>query len=164
MKKNKGKEKDKEKLSEENTGHARVQYGVVPYRVGEHGRLEVMLVTSRERRRWVVPKGWPIKNLKPYSSAEREAYEEAGLVGRIGKRSVGSYQYGKRLTPALTVTCEVELFPLKVRKQLKRFPEKDQREGRWFGLEEAASLVEERELGEIVRRLDQLIEPASSAA
>ena len=145
-------------------GEALVQYGALPYRVAEDGHLEVMLVTSRETRRWVVPKGWPIRDLKPHSSAEREAYEEAGIVGRVRKRSVGSYTYDKRLNPDTTVLCEVELFPLEVRKQLKRWPEKKQREGRWFALDEAAAVVDERELGDIMRRLDKLVKPPSAPA
>ena len=161
MKKKKAWEKNKAQGS---AGEPLVQYGAVPYRVAEDGQLEVMLVTSRETRRWVVPKGWPIKSLKPHSSAEREAYEEAGIVGRVRKRSIGSYTYGKRLNPETTVTCEVELFPLEVRKQLKSWPEKNQREQRWFALDEAAALVDERELGDIVRRLDELVRPPGTAA
>jgi 8-oxo-dGTP pyrophosphatase MutT (NUDIX family) len=143
------------------TDEKRRQYGALPYRMAGDGHLEVMLVTSRETRRWVVPKGWPIKNLKPHSSAEREAFEEAGLLGRVGKRPVGSYHYGKRLRAGTTVTCEVELFPLEVRKQAKTWPEKDQREQRWFGLDEAAAAVAEPELGDLFRRLGDLIQPAA---
>ena len=137
----------------------RMQYGVLPYRLAEDGHLEVMLVTSRETRRWVVPKGWPIKKLKPHLSAEREAFEEAGLRGKVSTRAVGSYHYNKRLKAGTTVTCEVELFPLEVRKQEETWPEKDQRDQRWFGLDDAAAAVVEPELGDLLRRLGELIEP-----
>src|SRR3954447_18743086 len=75
----------------------RQQVGTLPFRFDDEGRLRVMLITSRESRRWVIPKGWPMRGLKPHRAAEREAYEEAGLEGRIGKTAVGVYTYQKRL-------------------------------------------------------------------
>ena len=137
-----------------NEAPCRAQFGALPYRFGEKG-LDILLVTSRETKRWVIPKGWPIKALKPHAAARREAYEEAGLVGEIGKRSVGSYSYDKRLKSRETVPCEVEVFPLAVERQLKRWPEKAEREARWFPAAEAAELVAEPELGDIIRAFDE---------
>jgi 8-oxo-dGTP pyrophosphatase MutT (NUDIX family) len=75
-----------------------IQFGALPWRIGERGTREVLLLTSRETRRWVIPKGWPMKGCKPAEVANREAYEEAGLIGRIvGKKPVGSFHYEKRL-------------------------------------------------------------------
>ena len=65
----------------------RVQYGVLPYRFGQDTAVEILLVTTRGRRRWIVPKGWPIKGLRPAKSAAREAFEEAGVTARIGAGS-----------------------------------------------------------------------------
>jgi 8-oxo-dGTP pyrophosphatase MutT (NUDIX family) len=74
------------------------QFAALPWRISERGTREVMLLTSRETHRWVIPKGWPMKKRKPAEAASQEAYEEAGLVGRIvGKRPVGSFHYAKRL-------------------------------------------------------------------
>jgi 8-oxo-dGTP pyrophosphatase MutT (NUDIX family) len=143
---------------------ARSQVAALPYRRRGREGLEVMLVTSRETRRWVIPKGWSGGRLKPHAAAEREAYEEAGLVGRIGKAAIGCYAYEKRLTSESSVTCTVDIFPLEVRRQLKRWPEKDQREGRWFTPEEAAKAVHEPDLADIIRRLDELVTPLTSAA
>ncbi len=128
----------------------RSQVGALPFRFDDDGGLRVMLITSRETRRWVIPKGWPMRALKPHRAAEREAFEEAGLKGRIGKAEIGRYAYDKRLGNGLSVPVEVTVFPLRVVGQRKRWPEMDQRDGRWFAPEEAALLVEEQGLQRIL--------------
>src|ERR1700731_1369791 len=75
----------------------RVQYGVLPYRFTETNSLEVLLVTTQQTRRWIIPQGWPIKGLKPPKSAAREAYEEAGIRGTVGAKSIGAFSYEKCL-------------------------------------------------------------------
>jgi 8-oxo-dGTP pyrophosphatase MutT (NUDIX family) len=128
------------------------QFAALPCRIAEDGSRQVMLLTSRETRRWVIPKGWPMKGLKPPQVAAREAYEEAGLVGRIiGKRPVGVFHYQKNL-PKDQLLCEVQVFLLWVDRQLDDWPEKGQRETKWFDPDEAAGLVDEGGLAEIVRR------------
>lgn len=131
-------------------GH-RAQYGALPLARDPDGSLKVLLVTSRETGRWVIPKGWPIKGLKPHRVAAREAYEEAGLVGEVGKRALGSYTYEKTLKNRTSVTCVVQVYPFRVRKRLRRWPEKKQRDSRWFSPEDAAAAVQEAALREIVR-------------
>ena len=80
------------------TSPKRVQYAALPYRLNGHAQPEVMLVTSRETRRWIIPKGWPHKGKTPHHSAAREAFEEAGVVGAVSKDSIGSFSYqGKAL-------------------------------------------------------------------
>ena len=88
----------------------RKQYAALP--LAEHGgRTSVMLITSRETRRWVIPKGNPERGLEPHALAAKEAYEEAGLVGRIGSEPVGRYRYAKRRSAkeAVPVGCFVNL-------------------------------------------------------
>ena len=131
----------------------RVQYGALPYRVGNGSRPEFMLVTSRETQRWIIPKGWPKKGKSPRRSAAREAFEEAGVVGAIGKRAVGSFSYEKRLRNGAMVTCEVRVFPLQVKRQDKAWPEKEERKIKWLSATKAAEKVKEPRLGEIIRRL-----------
>ncbi len=131
----------------------RVQYGALPYRVGNGARPEFMLVTSRETQRWIIPKGWPKKGKSPRRSAAREAFEEAGVIGAIGKRSVGSFSYEKRLRNGAVVTCEVRVFPLQVKRQDKEWPEKEERKIKWLSATKAAEKVKEPRLGEIIRRL-----------
>ena len=129
----------------------RQQIGALPFRFDDQGQLRVMLITSRETRRWVIPKGWPMRGLKPHRAAKREAYEEAGLKGRIGKAAVGVYAYEKRLANGLAVPCEVSVFPFQVTSQRKRWPEMGQRDGRWFHPDEAADVVQEEGLQHLLR-------------
>ena len=84
-----------------------VQFAALPFRVADDG-LRVMLLTSRETQRWVIPKGWPMRGRKPREAAAQEAFEEAGILGTIvGKRPVGSCHYSKRLSAhtASSVRC-----------------------------------------------------------
>lgn len=129
-----------------------VQYGALPI-VVDRGELRVLLITSRETRRWIIPKGWPIKKLSPSAVAAREAFEEAGLEGRAAERPVGVFSYVKRLKSGQHVTCHVETYLFEVERQLDDWPEKCQRERRWVSPEEAAHLVSDTGLGEVLRRL-----------
>jgi len=139
----------------------RVQYAALPFRREGDGEVSLFLVTSRETRRWIIPKGWPIRGLKPHDSAAREAWEEAGLQGRVRKKRLGRYSYEKRVDQAL-VLCDVDVFPLEVKRQTKRYPEKGQREGRWVSPEEAADLVHEPDLADLIRRTRELLAPKRS--
>lgn len=126
----------------------RQQFAALPFRT-DNG-LQVMLVTSRETRRWVLPKGWPIKGLKPHSVAAREALEEAGLTGKMAKEPIGSYRYIKRMRNGAAMPCEVGVFPMEVEKQRRNWPERDQRTTSWFALADAAGLVDEPELRDLL--------------
>jgi 8-oxo-dGTP pyrophosphatase MutT (NUDIX family) len=131
----------------------RVQYAALPYRVRGHSGTEVMLVTSRETRRWIIPKGWPHKGKTPHRSAAREAFEEAGVVGAIRRRSLGSFSYEKQLKSGNVVECKVRVYALEVKRQQKNWPEKKQREVKWLSASAAAKAVQEPMLGKIIRRL-----------
>jgi 8-oxo-dGTP pyrophosphatase MutT (NUDIX family) len=131
----------------------RVQYGALPYRVSNGHRPEFMLVTSRETRRWIIPKGWPKKGKSPRRSAAREAFEEAGVIGAVGRRPVGSFSYEKRLKNGGSVECEVRVFPLEVKRQSKEWPEKEERSVKWLSAAKAAEKVKEPMLSEIIRRM-----------
>jgi 8-oxo-dGTP pyrophosphatase MutT (NUDIX family) len=110
-----------------------------------------MLVTSRETGRWIIPKGWPKKRKAPYASAAREALEEAGVVGEVGKDPIGSYSYKKRLKSGAVVACEVQVFPLEVKRQQKTWREKGERELHWFSPTDAAKAVREPALRDVIR-------------
>jgi 8-oxo-dGTP pyrophosphatase MutT (NUDIX family) len=129
-----------------------LQFAALPWRISAGGVREVMLLTTRETHRWVIPKGWPIKGRKPAEVASQEVYEEAGLTGQIvGKRPVGNFHYEKRLAKK-AIICEVRVFLFRVEQQLDDWPEKGWRERRWFDAREAAALVEEGGLAEILDR------------
>jgi 8-oxo-dGTP pyrophosphatase MutT (NUDIX family) len=128
------------------------QFAALPWRLSEGGTRQIMLLTSRETRRWVIPKGWPMKKRKPSEVASQEAYEEAGLIGQIvDKRPLGTFAYEKRLATS-ALLCRVRVFSFRVERQLDDWPEKDQRETKWFDADEAATLVEEGGLAEIIDR------------
>lgn len=134
-----------------------VQFAALPYRRGEDG-VRVLLVTSRETQRWVLPKGWPIKNLKPHDSAAREAFEEAGLRGKVRKKPIGEYTYFKRLTEHF-VLCAVRVYPLEVMEQVDTIKEQGQRQLGWFTPEQAALLVDEPALASLLREAPTLLAP-----
>jgi len=133
----------------------RVQYAALPYRRRSDARTQVMLVTTRESGRWVIPKGWPKKRKSPCATAASEALEEAGVVGKVGRDSIGSYSYKKRLKSGAVVACEVRVFPLKVKRQQKSWLERGEREIQWFSRAKAAKAVRDRALGNIIRNLSK---------
>ena len=109
----------------------------------------MLLVTSRETRRWILPKGWVERGVTARDQAAREAFEEAGLVGRIGRRPVGSYRYDKLLR-SRSVPVRVDVFALQVEHRHDDWPEKGQREAMWATPEQAAALVDEDGLAAIL--------------
>ena len=123
------------------------QSAVIPFRF-EQDKLNVMLITSRNRKRWIIPKGIIEREFSPAESAQREAFEEAGLQGRVSRKSIGTYRYRK-----WGATCKVQVFLLKIEQVLDEWPESSVRQRRWATVEEAANLVEEEELGRLIRNL-----------
>ena len=128
------------------------QYGTIPVRTGASGMPEILLVTSRDTGRWVVPRGNPILGLPPHRAAAQEAYEEAGVRGEVASDPVGSYRYEKRRKDGSLVPAEVHLFRLEVLELLDDWPERRQRERRWFAPEEAAAAVDEPQLKALLLR------------
>jgi 8-oxo-dGTP pyrophosphatase MutT (NUDIX family) len=133
------------------------QYGAIPLRFGARDQLEVLLLTSRGTGRWVIPKGWPMRNRTPARTARREAYEEAGVKGRLlSEKPVGSFRYVKR-DEDFSGEILVRVFLLAVEQEKKNWPEKGERRVRWFTLRQAAVLVKERELGKLLRSVPRLL-------
>jgi 8-oxo-dGTP pyrophosphatase MutT (NUDIX family) len=124
-------------------GQSSRQYAALPLMIGAEGYRVVLLITSRERGRWVLPKGWPKPGIVPYRQAANEAFEEAGVTGKIGRTTIGRYVYVKLLRDGRKVACRVDVFPLAVDNILDDWPERGQRDLGWFTLGEAAALVEE---------------------
>lgn len=127
-----------------------VQYGALPITV-DGGEVRVLLITSRETRRWIIPKGWPEKKLSPSAVAAREAFEEAGLEGRVAEQPLATFQYIKRLKSGKSVTCAVETYLFEVDRELEDWPERSERERRWMTPDEAARLVSDAGLVEVLR-------------
>jgi 8-oxo-dGTP pyrophosphatase MutT (NUDIX family) len=125
-----------------------LQVAALPFR--KRGKsFEILLITSRETRRWVIPKGWPMKGKKDWNAAAIEGYEEAGIKGDVNRKSIGTYQYFKRRAVG-GFECEVTVYPFEVTKLLDQWPEKDERRRKWFEAARAAELVEEEGLQAII--------------
>lgn len=130
----------------------RAQVAALPVFTDESGERWVLLITSRETKRWIIPKGWPMRGRKDFNAAAREALEEAGVIGRVGKDPIGRYAYWKRQTDFIEL-CEVDVYQLDVTGQLETWREKGQRETAWFPVDEAAYKVDEPGLRDVIRQL-----------
>jgi len=130
----------------------RRQVAALPFLASEDGP-RVMLVTSRETGRWVLPKGWPKKRLSGPEIAAMEAYEEAGLSGDVGRKPIGAFHYDKRLPDGDAIRCEVDVYVMSVQQQLDDWPERTQRRRQWFTPAEAAAAVCEADLTALLLRL-----------
>ncbi len=128
------------------------QVAAIPVRRTSSGAVEVLLVTSRETRRWVVPKGWPWRKVDDHKAAAGEAWEEAGVRGRAGRKSIGTFTYPK-LRNGVAQLLEVRTYLLVVAEELSTWPEVEQRSRQWFSPERAAQLVAEPELSLMLREI-----------
>jgi 8-oxo-dGTP pyrophosphatase MutT (NUDIX family) len=128
---------------------AQMQYGALCWREGDRG-LEVLLITSRDTGRWIIPKGWPMAGLAPEAAAAQEAWEEAGVAGVTNPVCLGRYGYHKCLTDASQVPCAVAVYGLRVVQLADKFPEVKERRRQWFPVAEAARLVGEPDLGQMI--------------
>jgi len=127
------------------------QSGVIPFR-WENGEIKVLLITSRGSKRWIFPKGIIDDGLSPAGSAAQEAYEEAGIKGKIYSEPIGEYRYDK-----WGGTCHVQVFMMAVEKELDTWPESAFRSRKWVTADEAEGLVKEAELKILLRNLPAII-------
>ncbi|MGH1578160.1 NUDIX hydrolase [Planktotalea sp.] len=131
----------------------RTQFAALCFR-RRKGKLEILLVTSRRSRRWIIPKGWPQDGLPPSQSAAVEAMEEAGVEGKVFNASIGAFSYTKRYGPSRALPCVALVYPLKVKKMHKSYREAKQRKRKWFSRAAAAKRVTDPELAFIIRTFD----------
>ncbi len=121
------------------------QFGALCWRM-HRGRAQVLLITSRDTGRWIIPKGWPVPTLTAAGSAAQEAWEEAGVEGTVAAAPLGLFSYDKILKPGVTQPCVVTVFTLRVARLRRRFPERKERRRKWFDAATAARKVAEPEL------------------
>jgi len=132
----------------------RTQFAALCYRVVE-GETQILLVTSRQRGRWIIPKGWPVEGATPADAAATEAFEEAGVTGKTFNICLGIYSYTKVMADGENdLPCAVSVFPVRVKKILKTYPEMGERRRKWFSVKKAASKVREPELRKILKHFD----------
>ncbi len=126
------------------------QVGVLPYRIDAKGEVRILLITSRETGRWIVPKGNRMIGLAPHEAAAREAHEEAGVEGEVGETALGSYRYVKQRRSGDAAPIDVAIYPLRVSRELEDWPERRERALRWFNRADAAASVAERGLRALI--------------
>jgi len=128
------------------------QVAAIPTRRCAGGALELLLVTSRDTGRWVIPKGWPWKSKPDHEAAAGEAWEEAGVRGQISAAPIGHYSYDKREIDSVR-ELEVVVFLMEATEERDAWPEAHERRRAWFDPKDAAKLVEEPELKAILKSL-----------
>ncbi len=129
------------------SGAFRQQYAALCFRRAPEGDgIEILVVTSRATGRWIIPKGWPMKDRKPHEAAAIEAFQEAGIRGKVHKKPVGSYTYLKLLDDGDVAPCVVDVFQIEATELAAKFKEKGERRLAWVSPDEAARRVREIEL------------------
>ncbi len=142
----------------------RQQFAAICYRTKKKtGDLEVLLITSRDTGRWVIPKGWHMPGKQPHAIAEREAFEEAGIKGKATVEPIGYFTYMKKMRGGHKVATRVQVHALEVKSLMKDFPEKGTRRLEWVSCEEAAARVDEPELKSLFADFAEMSQPAPPA-
>ena len=132
----------------------RTQFAALPFRVSKKkgGKsIEILLISSLDSGRWIIPKGWPMDGLTPAEAAGQEAWEEAGIKGRVHEVCVGLYSYSKWIDEDLSLPVIVAVFPLAVKRLEEDFPEAGKRKRKWCSPKKAASRVLEPELKQLIK-------------
>ena len=129
------------------------QIAALPMRWDEDGNLKILMVTSRGTGRWIMPKGWEMDGKKPWTAAEIEALEEAGVKGYISHECIGTYRYPKVMSDGKIIPCVVRVYPMIVEKLKRDWKERKQRTRRWFSPKSAARKVDEQELADLLMTL-----------
>lgn len=120
------------------------------------GKFEILMVTSRDTGRWVMPKGWLMEGKKPWTAAAIEALEESGAVGCIGHKAIGDYRYKKKLNDGSFIICKVQLYPMIVERLTPNWKERTERKRKWFSAKGAANRVFEPELVKLLLSLAKM--------
>lgn len=128
-----------------------LQSGVLPYRIQDE-KLEILLVTSRKKKKWIIPKGIIESGMKAHESAALEALEEAGVIGEVSQDPLGSYKVKK-----WAGLCEVLVYPMKVENETKQWLEDSFRERKWFTADEAKDVIERGNIKKLIKKLEELL-------
>ena len=136
------------------------QTGALPWRIGADRKPEVLLVTGKRSNRWIIPKGWPMVGKSFADAAQIEAFEEAGVEGKVDPNPLGTLAHLKR-TPLGSIRAEILVHALEVEEELADWPEKGERDRRWFPIKKALTQVRSRELRELIGDLAKRLENTS---
>nr|WP_283938527.1 NUDIX hydrolase [Sphingomonas alba] len=127
-----------------------IQTAALPWRTRANGRLEILLVTSRDTQQWLLPKGWPMRGHSLAEAAAIEAFEEGGVEGRVDRRPIGSFDYIKSQVPRGRRAIKIVVHPLAVTKVRANWPERLERKRKWFSFRKAAKAVSSEALAELI--------------
>ncbi len=136
------------------------QIGAICYRITDTN-VKILLITSKRSKRWIIPKGWKVNKMSNRKSAALEAWEEAGVQGRVSGRSIGTYYYRKGLNKNDFLTCAVRVFSLEVKVSKKKFPERGERKLKWVNSDVAIDCVSEPELKAIIKKFTDRLKKES---
>ncbi len=126
-----------------------IQSGALAWRL-KRKKAEVMLVTGRQSKRWMIPKGWPMDGKSLADSAAQEAFEEAGIKGKVDPKPLGRFRHIKQHLLLGDMEVEIQVHPMAVQRQLDDWPERGERSRKWFELTEAAERVDSEELRTLI--------------
>jgi 8-oxo-dGTP pyrophosphatase MutT (NUDIX family) len=140
-------------MSRGGDGVVPLQSGALPWRLKRRKKsekAEVLLVTGRRSGRWMIPKGWPVAGKSLADSAAQEAFEEAGIKGKIDPKPIGTFRHVKQHLLFGRLEVDIMVHPMVVERELGDWPERGERTRKWFGLEEAAARVDSEELRKLI--------------
>ncbi|MBA4090968.1 MAG: NUDIX hydrolase [Sphingobium sp.] len=129
----------------------KIQSAAIPFRLDAANRLCLLLITSRRKGRWVLPKG-TVSGMLPHASAAREAFEEAGVIGSIAETSFETYHLRKKVGYEAAIEIPVHTFPMRVTVELKTWPEMDFRQRQWILAGQITETVESSDLRSLLQR------------
>ncbi len=132
----------------------RLQSGALPYRVAADGSVRVLLVESRRRKRWTIPKGTAVPHLTLAENAAKEAFEEAGVIGEVAPKAAGMYRAIKQ-RPLGDRVVEVWVFLMRVTDRADDWPERKRRRAKWFTPDSAVAVLRQPLLRDLCRQLAQ---------
>lgn len=141
------------KLMDAQKSDVRTQFAALCYRY-QNEKLQFLLITSRERGRWIIPKGWPILGQDPMEAVLNEAWEEAGVKGRVLPRPVGLFSYLKEYDDKPNLPCVAMVYGVEVEKLARKYPEKDERTRKWVSRKKAVAMVDDPELARVIADFD----------
>ena len=140
-------------LREQGKTDLRTQFAALCYRIVQD-KPEVLLVTSRRSGRWIIPKGWPIDGKTPAECVLIEAWEEAGVRGKVSGGCLGLFSYQKSFGPERYLPCVAMIYPVKVKSLAETYPEFGERRRKWLRPRKAAARVAEPDLAHILKNFD----------
>ena len=117
----------------------------LPFRFGKDGALEVLLVTTRGKGRWILPKGKIDQGWRPAETAAAEAFEEAGVSGAILEPPIAE--------SIATGWGRVSVHAIQVERVLDEWPEMGQRERRWVAIDDGVEMVNDKGLQQLLNRV-----------